>query len=116
MNNTRKLNLNISEIDSILNGYYKDKISSTQISKILKISPSKVKNVIKNYSTIYLNKYPEYKPIDNISTDTYEQHILSSSYTPVSIQIEQRKQSNPIKKKENSISQLHEDVADSPYI
>lgn len=82
MKKSRTLNLNLSEIDIILNGYYRDKISSTQLSKTLKISPSKIKNVIKNYTTAFLNKFPEYKPIDNVSVDMYEQHILSSGYIP----------------------------------
>jgi hypothetical protein len=99
---SRKLNLNINEIDSILNTYYRDKVSSTQISKIMKISPSKVKNVIKDYSTIYLNKHPEYKPIDDISTESYEQHILSSSYVPATLNVPNRK-----KKKD--------DIEESPY-
>jgi len=85
MSSKRKLNLNINEIDMILNAYYKDKISSTMISKNMKIGLSKVKQVITNYSNVYLNKYPEYKPIDDISTDLYEQHILSSSYKPTKL-------------------------------
>lgn len=85
MSSKRKLNLNINEIDMILNAYYKDKISSTMISKNMKIGLSKVKQVITNYSDVYLNKYPEYKPIDDISTDLYEQHISSSSYKPTKL-------------------------------
>ena len=87
MSSTRKLNLNIDEIDLILNGYYAQKISSSQIARNMKISIQKVKNVIKDYSAIYLNKYPQYKPIDEVSVDVYEQHILSSSYEPRTIDI-----------------------------
>ena len=46
------------------------------ISKNMKIGLLKVKTVITNYSTVYLNKHPQYKPIDDVSTDLYEQHIL----------------------------------------
>ena len=90
MSSKRKLNLNINEIDMILNAYYKDKISSTMISKNMKIGLSKVKQVIKSYSTVFLNKYPEYKPIDDVSTDLYEQHILASSYKPSKLNIEKK--------------------------
>ena len=86
-NNQRKLNLNIDEIDKILNSYYRDKVSSTQISKIMKISSAKVKNVITNYSTAYLNKFPQFKPMEDISINTYETHILSSTYEPSKIDI-----------------------------
>ena len=58
---SRKLNLHLNDIDTILNLYYRDKISSTQISKNMKISMNKVKNVIKKYSTPYLNKFPNLK-------------------------------------------------------
>ena len=56
----------------------------------MKIGLSKVKTVITNYSTVYLNKYPQYKPIDYVSTDLYEQHILSNSYKPSKLNIEKK--------------------------
>jgi hypothetical protein len=82
MTSKRKLNLNLNEIDTILNAIYKNKISPTQISKNMKISPSKVKSVIKDYSEVFLNKFPQYKPIDEISADMYELHISNNDYNP----------------------------------
>jgi len=86
----RKLNLNINEIDMILNSYYKDKISITQMSKNIKLSSSKIKNVIKDYSDAFLTKFPQYKPVDDVSVNDYEQYILSGSYTPAKLEIEKK--------------------------
>lgn len=104
MSSKRKLDLNIHEIDTILNAYYTQKISSTQISKNMKINISKVKNVIANYSETYLNRFPQYKPVGDISVDMYESHIKSKDYVPYKIEIEhidQNQKKKDSKKKYN---------------
>ena len=82
MTSKRSLSLNLSEIDTILTAFYKDKSSQTKISKTMKIGLSKIKKVIDDYGVCYLRKYPELKPIDVISVDQYESHINSHSYKP----------------------------------
>ena len=72
---SKKINLNLSEIDTILELFYKDKISITKINKTKKISPSTIKKVIQLYSEIYLEKNPTLRPIDNITADMYKEHI-----------------------------------------
>ena len=54
----------------------------------MKIPPTQVKNVIRNYSVAFLTKFPELKPIVDIIIDTYEAHILSADYNPVSLNVD----------------------------
>lgn len=108
MSSRRKLNLNINEIDMVLNSYYKDKVSITQMSKNMKLSSSKIKNVIKNYSDTFLTKFPQYKPVDDVSVNDYEQYILSGSYTPAKLEIEKKSRTTKVKT---------DDIIDnSPYV
>lgn len=60
------------------------------MSKNIKLSSSKIKNVIKDYSDAFLTKFPQYKPVDDVSVNDYEQYILSSSYTPAKLEIEKK--------------------------
>ena len=35
-----------------------------------------------------INKFPQYKPVDEISTDMYEQHISNNTYNPSKLEIQ----------------------------
>ena len=102
----RKLNLSIHEIDLILNAYFKDKVSITQINKNIKVSTDKIKEVIKTYSIPFLSKYPQYKQLDNISVDDYQNHISGNTYTPAKLEIEKRK----------TITKTKNSDEESPYV
>jgi len=118
MSSKRKLNLNINEIDVILNTYYNDKISVTQIGKNMKIASSKVKSVISDYSGAYLNKFPQYKPVDDVSVNEYEQYILSGSYTPSKLTIEKSKRQTRVLNDTHGKSKYTSNniLDDSPYL
>lgn len=74
MSNNKK-NFSINEIETILELFYKKKLSITRISKDYKFSATKVKSIINKYSSVYIEKYPEYKLSENITIDEFKHYL-----------------------------------------